>query len=229
MITFNNKDDKIHFSEKFNSDNIISDINNIENLEKNENYMKPYLIKTSNEDYKYDLTKMYEDINKINQYESGNSIKTVSNIECYFKLSQCKLIKGSKYDFKSIPEIFYKSKIINIIKNENNKCFIYCYIRKFLNPITKHKERVSSKDKHLCAQIEDKLRYNFDNVKIKDLDKIENLLEVNIFVYTCNKNLQDKYCLYKSNKKYDKNLDLLLFNNHYMIISKIHKFFYPTK
>ena len=229
MITFNNKDDKIHFSEKFNSDTIISDIDNIENLEKNENYMKPYLIKTSNKDYKYDLTKMYEDINKINQYESGNSIKTVSNIECYFKLSQCKLIKGSKYDFKSIPEIFYKSKIINIIKNEDNKCFIYCYIRKLLNQITKHKERVSSKDKHLCSQIEDKLRYNFDNVKIKDLDKIENLLEVNIFVYTCNKNLQDKYCLYKSNKKYDKNLDLLLFNNHYMIINKIHKFFYPTK
>ena len=75
MITFNNKYDKIHFSEKFNSDNIISDIDNIENLERNKNYMKPYLIKTSNKDYKYDLTKMYEDINKINQYESGNSIK----------------------------------------------------------------------------------------------------------------------------------------------------------
>ena len=229
MITFNNKDDKIHFSEKFNSDNIISDIDNIENLEKNETYMKPYLIKNSNKDYKYNLTKMYEDLNKINQYESGNSIKTISNIECYFKLSQCKLIKGSKFNFKNIPETFYKSKIINIIKNDDNKCFIYCYIRKFLNPIIKHKERVSVKDKNLCAQIEDKLRYNFDDVKIKDLDKIENLLKVNIFVYTCNKNLQDKYCLYKSNKKYDENLDLLLYNNHYMIITKIHKFFYPTK
>ena len=34
MITFNNKDDNLYFSEKFNSDNIISDIDNIENLEK---------------------------------------------------------------------------------------------------------------------------------------------------------------------------------------------------
>ena len=70
MITFNNKDDHVYFSEKFNSNNIISDIYNIENLEKNEENMKPYLIKTSNKDYKYNLSKMYEDINKINQYES---------------------------------------------------------------------------------------------------------------------------------------------------------------
>ena len=228
MITFNDKDDKIHFSEKFNSDNIISDIDNIENLEKNENYMKPYLIKTSNKDYKYDLTKMYEDINKINQYESGNSIKTVHNVECYFKSSQCKLIKGSKYDFENIPEIFDKSKIINIIKNLDRKCFIYCYIRKFLNPITKHSERVSSKDKNICNQLEDELRYNFDNVKIQDLSKIEDLLKTNINVYTCDKNLKDKYPLYKSNNKSNKYLDLLLYNNHYMIIKKIDQFFYPN-
>ena len=227
MITFNNKDDKIHFSEKFNSNDIISDIDNIENLEKNKEHMKPYLIKSSNKDYKYDLTKMYDDINKINKYESGNSIKTVKNIECYFKLSQCDLIKGAS--FLNIPDIFYKSKIINIIKNNDQKCFIYCYIRSFLNQITKHKERVSTKDKNISSQLEDELRYNFDNVKIKDLPKIEDLLKINIYVYTCDKNLKNKYPLYKSNKSYDKNLDLLLYNNHYMIIKKIDQFFYPTK
>ena len=138
MITFNNKNDYVYFSEKFNSNDIISDINNIENLEKNEENMKPYLINTTYKDYKYNLSKMYEDINKINQYESGNSVKTVSNIECYIKLSQCELIKGSS--FENLPDIFYKSKIINIIKNKDQKCFIYCYIRKFLNPVTKHSE-----------------------------------------------------------------------------------------
>ena len=86
MITFNNNDDHVYFSEKSNSNNIISDIDNIENLEKNEENMKPYLIKTSNQDYIYNLSKMYEDISKINQYDSGNSIKTVHNVECYFKL-----------------------------------------------------------------------------------------------------------------------------------------------
>ena len=227
MITFNNKGEYIYFSEKFNSNNIISDINNIENLEKNEENMKPYLINTSNKDYKYNLSKMYEDINKVNQYESGNSIKTVSNIECYIKLSQCELIKGSS--FENIPVIFYKSKIINIIKNKDQKCFIYCYIRKFLNPLKSHSERVSIKDKNLCIELEDKFQYNFDNVKIKDLPKIEDLLETNIYVYTCNEKLNDKYPLYKSNKNHTQFLDLLLYNNHYMIIKKIDKFFYPTK
>ena len=229
MITFNNKDDNLYFSEKFNSDNIISDIDNIENLEKNESHMKPYLIKTLNKDYKYNLSKMYEDLNKVNQYESGNSIKTVHNVECYFKLSQCKLLKGSKYDFENIPEIFYKSKIINIIKNKDSKCFIYYYIRKFLNPVNKHSERVSNEDKNICIQLEDKFRYNFDNVEIKDLPKIEDLLKTNIYVYTCDKDLKDKYPLYKTNKSYDKYLDLLLYNNHYMIIKTIDQFFYPTK
>ena len=229
MITFNNKDDHVYFSEKFNSNNIISDINNIENLEKNEENMKPYLINTSNKDYKYNLSKMYEDINKINQYESGNSIKTVSNIECYIKLSQCQLIKGSKYNFENVPDIFYKSKIINIIKNKDQKCFIYCYIRKFINPVNKHSERVSINDRNICIELEDKFQFNFDDVKIKDLPKIEDLLKTNIYVYTCNEKLNDKYPLYKSNKNYDQFLDLLLYNNHNMIIKKIDKFFYPTK
>ena len=227
LITCNNKDDYVYFSEKFNSNDIISDVNNIENLEKNENHMKPYLINTSSNDYKYNLSKMYEDINKINQYESGNSIKTVSNIECYIKLSQCKLIKGAS--FENLPEIFYKSKIINIIKNKVKKCFIYCYIRKFLNPVTKHSERVSIKDKNICTKLEDKFQYNFNDVKIKDLPKIEDLLKTNIYVYACNEKLNDKYPLYKSNKNHTQFLDLLLYNNHYMIIKKIDKFFYPTK
>ena len=229
MITFNNRDDHVYFSEKFNSNNIISDIDNIENLEKNEENMKPYLIKSTSKDYKYNLSKMYEDINKINQYESGNSIKTVSNVECYFKLSECQLIKGSKFNFETIPQIFYKSKIINIIKNKDEKCFIYCYIRKFLNPVTKHSERVSIKDKNICTELEDKFQYNFDDVKIKDLPKIEDLLKTNIYVYTCDKDLKDKYPLYKSNKNHTQFLDLLLYNNHYMIIKKINQFFYPTK
>ena len=227
LITFNNKDDHVYFSEKFNSNDIISDVNNIENLEKNDEYMKPYLINTTSKDYKYNLSKMFEDVNKINQYESGNSIKTVSNIECYIKLSQCELIKGSS--FENLPEIFYKSKIINIIKNKDKKCFIYCYIRKFLNPVTKHSERVSIKDKDICTELEDKFQYDFDNVKIKDLTKIEDLLKTNIYVYSCNEKLNDKYPLYKSNKNYTQFLDLLLYNNHYMIIKKIDKFFYPTK
>ena len=88
---------------------------------------------------------------------------------------------------KKIPKIFYDSKIINIIKNQDLKCFLYCYIRKFLNPVKKHGERVSKIDKSIANKLEEELEYNFDNVEIKDISKIENLLEINIYVYTCDK------------------------------------------
>ena len=83
--------------------------------------------------------------------------------------------------------------MVNIIKNKDEKCFIYCYIRKYLNPVNKHAERVSLKDKEFVKQLEDELEYNFDNVKIKDLNQIENLLETNIYVYSYDKHLKIKF------------------------------------
>ena len=88
--------------------------------------------------------------------------------------------------------------------------FIYCYIRKYLNPVTKHSERVSLKDKELVKKLEEEFEYNFDNVKIKDLTQIENLLETNIYVYSCDKNLKNKITIYKSEKNYE-NYEILRF------------------
>ena len=118
--------------------------------------------------------------------------------------------------------------MINIIKNKDEKCFIYCYIRKYLRQDNKRPERVSLKDKEFVKKLEDELEYNFDDVKIKDLNQIENLLETNIYVYSCDKNLNNKIPIYKSDKNYEKYLDLLLFENHYMNIKKIDKFFYSN-
>ena len=47
MLNFNYNAELQHYSDKFNSNNIINDINNIENLEKNDEYLKPYLIKNN--------------------------------------------------------------------------------------------------------------------------------------------------------------------------------------
>ena len=93
MISFNYKDDLQHYSEKYNSNNILDDIKKIEILEKNDYYMKPYLIKTSTEDYNYDIDKMYEDIDKINLNQTGDSIKCIHNMGCDIKISECELIQ----------------------------------------------------------------------------------------------------------------------------------------
>ena len=42
---------------------------------------------------------------------------------------------------------------------------LYCYIRKYLNPKTKHSERVCLKDKEFAKKLEEELSYNFDDCK----------------------------------------------------------------
>ena len=118
-----------------------------------------------------------------------------------FFITECQLLKGSNYNFEKIPKIFYNSKVISVIKNKDKKCFIYCYIRKFLNNVDNHKDRIFVKDKQIVKKLEEELDFNFDNFKIKDLNKIEDLLEINIYVYTCDKNFKNKLPLYKSDKK----------------------------
>ena len=179
------------------------------------------------DDYQYDIDKMYEDFDKINFIKSVNSITYIHNMGCDIKITECELLRGSQFNFEKIPKLFYDSKVINEIKNKNEKCFIYCYIRKFLNPVNKHSERVSLKDKEFVKKLEDELEYNFDNVKIKDLNQIENLLETNVYVYTCDKNLKNKIPIYKSDKNYEKYLDLMLFESHFMSIKRIDLFFNP--
>ena len=224
MLNFNYNAELQHYSEKYNSNNIINDINNIENLEKNDEYLKPYLIKNNTDDYQYDIDKMYEDLDKINFIKSGNSITYIHNMGCDIKITECQLLQGSQFNFEKIPKLFYDSKVISVIKNKDEKCFIYCYIRKYLNPVNKHSERVSLKDKEIAKKLEDELEYNFDNVKIKDLNQIENLLETNVYVYTCDKNLKNKIPIHKSAKNYEKFLDLLLFEDHFMNIKRIDLF-----
>ena len=158
--------------------------------------------------------------------ESGLSIILFNTIGCQIKISECELIRGSS--FKNIPKIFYNSKIINIIQNKDKKCFLYCYIRKYLNPVKSHSNRVSKIDQEFMKKLKNELKYNFDDVKIEDLSKIEDLLETNIYVYTCNKNLKEKIPIFKSDKTHEKFRDLLLFENHYMLIKNIDRFFYPN-
>ena len=219
-----------YISYKFDSNDILNDLLNIQNLEdpeyRNRN-MKPYLIKNSSTEYNYKIKKMYEDLDKINSKKSGDSVYNILSAGCEFHITECELLKGSNYNFEKIPKIFYTSRVISIIKNKDQKCFIYNYIRKYLNPVNKHQDRVSLKDKEICKNLEQELNFNFDNVKIKDLSKIENLLETNIYVYSCDKNLKNRLPVYKSDKNYEKYLDLLLYEEHYMNIKNISRFFYP--
>ena len=79
---------------------------------------------------------------EVNFKESGNSIYYINSTGCEIFIRECQLLKGANYNFEKIPKIFYKSKVISVIKNKDQKCFIYCYIRKFLNLTKNHSDRV---------------------------------------------------------------------------------------
>ena len=117
MLDFNGEKEKQYYSEKFNSNNILKDIQNIEKIEKNDDIIQPYLIKNSSKDYNYDLERMYLDIDEVQCIESGLSVTLINTIGYQIKISECELIRGSS--FRNIPKIFYNSKIINIIQNKD--------------------------------------------------------------------------------------------------------------
>ena len=112
------------------------------------------------------------------------------------------------------------------MKNDDNKCFLYCYIRKFKNVVTNNISRTSKKDLLIAEEIIDKCNMDFENISLDELDKIEKLLELDIHIFGCNKKFNSKKIIRKSKLNFDKDLDLLLIDDikHYILIKNIDKF-----
>ena len=149
----------------------------------------------------------------------------IQNSRLIVKISECDMFSaGTEID--KIPEIFFKKRSLLIMKNDDNRCFLCCYIRKFKNFITNNLSRISKKDLLIAEEIIDECNMDFENVSLDELDNIENLLEVNIHIFGCNKKFNSKKIIRKSKSNFDKDLDLLLIDNikHYILIKNINKF-----
>ena len=103
---------------------------------------------------------------------------------------------------------------------------LFSYIRKYLNPIDVNPSRITKKDIEISKELIDEHNFDFENVSIDEIDKIEDFLKCNIYIFGCNKNFNSKKIIKKSLKSYDKDLDLLLIDgiNHYILIKDINKF-----
>ena len=112
------------------------------------------------------------------------------------------------------------------MKNDDNKCFLCCYIRKFKFVATSNLSIITKKDLLIVEEIIDECNMDFKNVSLDELDKIENLLKVNIHNFGCNKKFNSKKIIRKSKSDFDKCLDLLLIEDikHYILIKNINKF-----
>ena len=120
--------------------------------------------------------------------DNDSSIMTIQNSRLIVKISECDIFSGGN-EIDKIPEIFFKKRNLLIMKNDDNKCFLYCYIRKFKNIVTNNLSRISKKGLLIAEEIIDECNVDFENVSLDELDKIENLLKVNIHIFGCNKNL----------------------------------------
>ena len=77
-----------------------------------------------------------------------SQVRIIQNTRLVIKLSECQLFcAGSLKEIDKIPEIFFKKRNLLIIKNLNDdKCFLWCFIRAFLNPIKNNPSRINKKD-----------------------------------------------------------------------------------
>ena len=109
------------------------------------------------------------------------------------------------------------------MKNDDNKFFLYCYIRKFKNIVINNLSRITKKDSLIAEEIIDECNMNFENISLDELDKIENLFKVNNHIFGCNKKFNSEKIIRKSKSDFDKDLDLLLIDDikHYILIKNI--------
>ena len=88
------------------------------------------------------------------------------------------------------------------MKNLNdNKCLLFSYIRKHLNPITTNLSRINKKDMQISKELIGKFNIDFENISIGENDGIEDFLECNIYVFGCNKESNGKKIIRKKFKE----------------------------
>ena len=205
----------------------INDIDNIDKLKIKNNRNDLDLINiTDSEILNHNAEDNLEELNILSMHEDyDNSIMTIQNSRLIVKISECDIFSGGN-EIDKIPEIFFKKRNLLIMKNDDNKCFLYFYIRKFKNIINNNLSRITKKDLLIVDEIIDECNMDFENVSLDELDKIEYLLKVNIHIFGCNKKFNSKKIIRKSRSDFDKDLDLLLIDDikHYILIKNINKF-----
>ena len=215
-----------YWVEKFILQNI-NDIYNIDKLKLKNDRNNLYLIDIGNsETPNHNSENNLEELNILSMHEDyDSSIITMQNSRLIVKISECNIFSGGN-EIDKIRELFFKKRNLLIMKNDDNKCFLYCYIRKFKNVVSNNTSRITKKDLLIAEEIMDECNMDFENISLDKLDKIEKLLVVSIHIFGCNKKFTIKKIIRESKSDFDKVLNLLLINDikHYILIQNFNKF-----
>ena len=80
---------------------------------------------------------------------------------------------GNISELNKIPDLFLNKRSLLVLRNNDIKCFLYCYTREFLNPITRNRFRITRKDIELADKIISETNSTFENVSINEMNKME--------------------------------------------------------
>ena len=131
-----------------------------------------------------------------NGFIKGGGDFSYRYLRCVIKMTEYTHISGGNTsELNKIPDLFLNKRSLLILKNNDDTCFLYCYIRKLLNPITKNSFRITKRDKEIANEIINETNLTFENVSINEMNKIEKKLEININVFSCNKIIKIKTLL----------------------------------
>ena len=152
----------------------IDDINNIDKLKIKNNRNDLDLINIGKSEIaEHNAEDNLEQLNILSMHEDyDSSIMTIQNSRLIVKISECDIFSAGN-EIGKIPELFFKKRNLLIMRNDDNKCFLYCYIRKFKNVFTNNISRISKKDLVIAEEIIDECDMDFENVSLDELDKID--------------------------------------------------------
>ena len=113
--------------------------------------------------------------------------------------------------------------LINI-KNKDNYCFIWSYIR-YLNPQLKDPNRIKLTDKKIFDEIYQKLiNFKFPlEINKTNIKKIEDILKINICILTAD-DKENVYTMFTSENNNPNDLNLFYYMNHICLIKDINKY-----
>ena len=115
-----------------------------------------------------------------------------------------------------LPEKYKNTKSIIKIKNDDQYCFLWCILA-HLCPVEDHKDRTSNYSMHFNKLNLEGLEFP---MKVKDIPNFENLNNSNINVFELTGTVLTPI---RINKNYlQPQIDLLLFENPYCLITKLH-------
>ena len=148
---------------------------------------------------------------------------------CFKKLEinifKYRTLKKHIGSYLELPKSLQRQGLINI-KNEDNYCFIWSYIR-YINPLNKNPNRITKKDEELFNNIYEKLKYFDFPLKINknNIKKIENILKINICILSADGN-NNVLPIFSSENHHKNDLNLFYYKDHICLIKDLNKYSY---